>query len=91
MSNALPIRYVLTLYDGPYGNDCGGIEATTPFIPMQVGDTIDHGLIKDVIALSKPKEGYVYSVAAIKHSFAVFDTHITQYVHVSLVTSREKL
>ena len=83
MNKPKPIHYNLHIYFGSFDDDCAGFESTTPFVPLSVGDFVDHRLSSSIMAPSiEPQKGEALQVTAVKHSFQKFDTHISQYVHV---------
>lgn len=78
-----PVHYNLLIYFGSFQDDSASFESSTPFIPLNVGDYIDHRMSSSIMAPSQePGDGEAWQVTAVKHSFQDFGSHISQYVHV---------
>src|SRR5205085_1854263 len=89
MTGLKPIHYNLIFYFGSFEDDCAGFESSTPFIPLSVGDFVDHRMSSSIMAPSnKLRKDEAFQVTAVRHSFQEFDTHISQYVHVCVEVAK---
>lgn len=90
MAKLKPLRYVLNLCHGSFDGDSTGVESSTPFVPLAVGDWLDHRVAKDMTPdCGHVGKGEALRVTAVKHGFQDFKTHISQYVTV--VVQSEKV
>lgn len=83
MSEPKPMRYNLMIYFGSFKDDSAGIESSTPFVPLHVGDYLDVRLSSSIMAPGVDlRKDQAWQVTAVKHSFQDLRSHISQYVDV---------
>lgn len=80
MQSPKPMRYNLEICFGSFDGDSAGFESSTPFVPLHVGDYIDHRLSNMEPGGEELPNDKVFRVTAIKHSFQDLQSHISQYV-----------
>ena len=84
-----PTRYKLIWYENSFDGDTAAIESSTPFVPLSVGDYVDHRRSSDFMGFQDLPTGQAYRVVAVKHSFQDLGSHIAQYIHVCLQPGKQ--
>lgn len=83
MSEPKPMRYNLMVYFGSFEDDSAGIESSTPFVPLRVGDYLDVRMSSSIMAPGADlRKDQAWQVTAVRHSFQKLQSCVAQYVDV---------
>ena len=83
---SLPIQYHIEVYESSFSNDpVWGVEASTPFPSLNVGDVFNHRGLENVAWYTPAQKGQQFFISKIEHIFWVIENrHIGHKLMVAL-------